>query len=268
MRRNGVVFVTKSSVLIALLALLVASCQVWADDLEDFNEIDKLYRNGSFEEALGGANRFIKRYPQSPLLPNVLYTAARLSRDVATALDLFSQVVVKFPGSSVVDNALFMIAQYHYASGNYDKAQVRFQFIVENYRTSDISDAALWWLSRSHKVQGDTVMARIWEGKLAQKHPASDYVRLVGPGAPVSVPAVGHRFTVQVGSFESKDAAAALSSSLTKKGYNSYVTMGESSGKVLYRVRVGSFLSREEAGRMVKTLKDLEGLSAWITSKD
>jgi len=268
MRGDGVLLMMRFTALIAFLILAIVTCQSWADDLKDFNEIDKLYRDGSFEDALAGANRFIKQYPQSPLLPNVLYTAARLSRDVATALDLFSQVIVKFPGSSVVDNALFMIAQYHYASGSYDKAQVRFQFIVENYKTSDISDAAHWWLSRSHRVLGDTVMARIWGAKLVQKYPGSDYARLLGPNIPENIPASGHRFTVQVGSFESKDAATALSGSLTKKGYSVYVTMGESSGKILYRVSVGSLLSREEAGGMVKTLKEVEGHSAWITSKD
>jgi outer membrane protein assembly factor BamD (BamD/ComL family) len=252
----------------ALLLVAAMSCQVLSDDLEDFNQIDRLYRDGKFEEALGSASRFLKQYPQSPLLPNVLYKAGRLSRDVAAALDLFSQVVVKYPGSSVVDNALFMIAQYHYASGSYGKAQARFQFIVENYKTSDISDAGHWWLSRSYGALGDTVMARVWENKLVQKYPNSEYTRIAGSKVPESISNVAYRFTVQVGSFESRDAATALSSSLANKGYGAYVTMSESSGKVLYKVRVGSFLSREEASGMVKTLKEVEGLSSWITPKE
>jgi hypothetical protein len=255
-------------VVAGLVLILLGCSQAVAGDIEDFGQVDKLYRGGEFAEALVAANRFIKKHPQSPLLPNAMYTAGRLTGDVASALDLFSQVIVKYPGSSVVDNALFMIAQYHYAAGSFDRASVRFLFIVENYKTSDISDAAHWWLSRAYYALGDTALARVWKGKLAQKHPGSEYTKSAGTLAPEAAPTETHRFTVQVGSFRKKDAATSLGNSLTKKGYSAYITMGESSGNVLYRVRVGSFLTRAEAGEMVKTLKEVEGLSAWVTSRN
>jgi len=247
--------------------LLQASFQVAADDIEDFNTADKLYKQGNFGEALDVANRFISKHPKSPLLPNALYIAGRLSGDIAVALDNFSRIIVKHPQSSVVDNALFMIAQYHYASGSYDKAAVRFRFIAENYKKSDVADAAHWWLHQSYNVAGDSSSAQIWATRLVERFPASKYARLVSIDVKEAKPAKVSRFTIQVGSFLKEDTAEAFRQSLAKKGYEAYVARNEVSGKVLFRVRIGAFPTREKASRYSKTLKDVEGIDGWITTR-
>ncbi len=252
---------------VSLASLLLLTCLAGAGDIEDYNKFDRLHKEGDFTGALESAQRFIAKYPQSPLVPNALYIAGRLSRDVPVALDNFSKIMVKYPGSSVVDNALFMIGQYHYASESYDEALLRFRFLAENYKTSDIMDAAYWWLSRSYRAVGDTVMAAVWERKLTQKFPTSEYSKLVGRAGGEAASGGAQMFTVQVGSFASEDAAAALKESLAKKGYDVRVTISGSSGKPLYRVRLGSFLTREAAAGEVERLRKVEGLNGWVTSQ-
>lgn len=251
---------------ILLSTLLLSASKATADDITDFKKVDTLYRQARFEEALEAADHFIIRHPDSPLVPNALYIAGRLASSVAKALDNFSRIIVKYPGSSLVDNSLFMVAQYHYASEGYEEAAARFLLITEKYKTSDISDAAYWWLSRSYYALGDSVMARIWEERLAQKYPGSDYAKLPGPGVPDVAPAVARRYAIQVGSFSNEETASILRESLSKKGYDAYTTRSEASGEVLYRVRLGSFESREEAAILLKDLKEIEGLNGWITS--
>ncbi|MFQ5905916.1 MAG: SPOR domain-containing protein [bacterium] len=256
----------KALACIFVLLLCQASPQAVADDIEDFNMADKLYKKGRFDEALDAANRFISKHPKSPLLPDALYIAGRLSADVAVALDDFSRIILNHPQSSVVDNALFMIAQYHYASHSYDKAAIRFRFIAEKYKKSDVSDAAHWWLCQSYSAAGDSSSARIWARKLLERFPTSKYAKLLSPKVQVVEPAVAPGFTIQVGSFLKKETAVALKQSLVRKGYDAYVTRNEISGKVLFRVRVGAFSTREEASKHSKTLKDVEGLNGWITA--
>jgi TolA-binding protein len=267
MRRDGVLRRIGFRSFVSLASFLLLICSARAGDIEDYNKFDKLYREGEFSAALESAQRFIAKYPQSPLMPNALYLAGRLSRDVPTALDNFSKIIVKYPESSVVDNALFMIGQYHYASERFDEALLRFRFLVENYKTSDIMDAAYWWLSRSYRAAGDTVMAAVWERKLTQKYPSSEYSKLLAQGAGATASDGPQMFTVQVGSFTNEDAASALKESLARKGYDVYVTVSESSGKSLYRVRLGSFLTREAAAAELETLREVEGLNGWVTSQ-
>lgn len=250
--------------ILIMLSMLVGTSAV-ADDVEDFRRAHELYVGGKFEEALVATNKFISEYPESQLMPDALYLAGRLSGELAVALDNFSRIIVKYPRSNVTDNALFMIAQYHYATGSYDKAIVRFKFIVENYEKSDVSDAALWWASRSYIAKGDDSSADLWTEKLVSRYPASKYAKLATHRQPDIKPPEPHRFTIQVGSFLKEETAAALRESLGKRGYDAFVARNEIGGKVLFRVRVGRFSSREEALEHAEALKKVEGINGWVT---
>jgi cell division septation protein DedD len=67
------------------------------------------------------------------------------------------------------------------------------------------------------------------------------------------------RFTVQVASFASEDAARQMSSKLNASGYPAFVRTAQIPGKGrTYRVRVGAFATREEAQRYGDKLKAQE----------
>lgn len=257
----------KKTVTIFVMFLLLASMAA-AGDIEDFKRAQKLHMDGKFKEALNAANKFISEYPESSLIPDALYLAGRLSGEVRVALDKFSRIIVKYPRSSVADNAVFMIAQYHYAAGSYDKAVTRFKFITNNYEKSDVGDAAHWWVIRAYNAMGNTSSARLWIEKLLLTHPASKYAKLVGSRRPDVKPPEPRHFTIQVGSFLKETTAAALKKALVKRGYDSFVTRNEIAGKVLFRVRVGRFSTREKAVEHAEALKKGEGINGWVTSTD
>lgn len=251
---------------ILIILTLLASIRAAADDIEDFKRAQELYMEGKFGEALDAVDLFISEYPESSLLPNALYLAGRLSSELAVALDNFSRIIVKYPRSSVADNALFMIAQYHYAAGSYDKAIIRFKFIADNYKKSDVGDAVHWWVIRAYNALGDLSLARVWAEKLLLRYPTSKYAKLVGARQPDIKPPEPHHFTIQIGSFLKKETATVLKESLVKRGHDAFVTRNEIAGKVLFRVRVGRFSSREEAAEYAEALKKGEGFNGWVTS--
>jgi len=73
----------------------------------------------------------------------------------------------------------------------------------------------------------------------------------------------GNKFTIQVASLKDSGTADQLVSRLKKGGYPAYRSLGKVPGKgIWYRVRVGYFNSRTEAGPTIKQLKKekIEGI--------
>ena len=84
------------------------------------------------------------------------------------------------------------------------------------------------------------------------------------PIAPASKPAnkdskpalANPSWAIQVGSFSTRRRALAVRNRLRKLKYHAYVDkLAMSSGKPLYRVRIGPFASKTEAGRLLKKLR-------------
>jgi cell division septation protein DedD len=85
--------------------------------------------------------------------------------------------------------------------------------------------------------------------------------------APVAAPPAGS-VAVQVGAFESSEAAERLASSLRSKGFPVYVSPGTKSGSARWRVRVGPLATRSEAEAAATRLKKSEKLPTWILNED
>jgi cell division protein FtsN len=87
------------------------------------------------------------------------------------------------------------------------------------------------------------------------------------PAKVTEVPAPS-ALTLQVGAFKSRGPAESLQRSLSAAGFDAYVAEigGEGEG-ARYRVRVGSFRSREEAARMAERLRAERSLTAFVTAK-
>jgi len=76
------------------------------------------------------------------------------------------------------------------------------------------------------------------------------------------------KVAVQVGAFESSEAAERLAESLTGKGYPVYVSPGTKAGNARWRVRVGPLATREEAEATAARLKKSQKLPTWILNED
>lgn len=75
------------------------------------------------------------------------------------------------------------------------------------------------------------------------------------------------RYTIQVASFAEKEGADELAQKLKKKGYPSYVTVGDVPQKGRwYRVRIGHYPDRTEAQRAADRIQKAEKLNFFISS--
>jgi DedD protein len=75
-------------------------------------------------------------------------------------------------------------------------------------------------------------------------------------------------FTIQVGAYKAREPAEALRARLAAAGHEAYVAEIDATGTVRYRVRVGSFATREGAQRAADKLVASErSLSAFVTAR-
>lgn len=87
------------------------------------------------------------------------------------------------------------------------------------------------------------------------------------PEASLPAPSPG-AFTIQVGAYKAREPAEALRARLAALGHDAYVAEIDASGSVRYRVRVGSFATREAAQLAAdKIVAGERKLSAFVTAR-
>ena len=73
-------------------------------------------------------------------------------------------------------------------------------------------------------------------------------------------------WVVQVGAFGEKEKAVAMQNKLIEAGYDALVEVGENKGKDYFRVKVGPFISQDEATKIKQSLHDKQKLNtAFVT---
>jgi len=86
--------------------------------------------------------------------------------------------------------------------------------------------------------------------------------------APSAAKEPGKVWRAQVNAFPDERSAKQIVDRLKNKGYNAYVMEVQNKGKTWYRVSVGKYGSRDEADRMVETLRSKENYpKAFAASK-
>lgn len=84
------------------------------------------------------------------------------------------------------------------------------------------------------------------------------------PAKPVRKEAGDRPWTVQVYASRQESDASQVAGKLKARGYDAYVVSAEVQGKAWHRVRVGRFETRDEARRLLETLKARENLAKAI----
>ncbi|MFH1645305.1 MAG: SPOR domain-containing protein [Candidatus Omnitrophota bacterium] len=193
-------------------------------------------------------------------------------------------------GSSMaLDRSCYLMGLSYLKLGKADTARDKFKTVLENCPTSDIRDSALLGLSDSYYVEGDFRLAECYYQGLIDDFPysstiASAYLRLGNaqlklgkskqaqksfdnilkffPLSPEYEDARKHLskkieyFSVQLGAFSKRVNADALLSTVRAKGYNVFMEEGNDKGESIYRVKVGKFLSKEDAEAEAGKLKN------------
>jgi len=160
------------------------------------------YSSGQYDDAIASANRYIGLYPDLPDTAYAMYLAAMsmynqipdISRDQAEAqkaLDMFTQLVTKFPKSEYVDDAKFKIqvardqlagkemsiGRYYLTRHNDPAAINRFHEVLAKYQTTRHTEEALYRLTEAYLGLGISTEAETAAAVLGHNFPDSDWYR-------------------------------------------------------------------------------------------
>jgi len=160
------------------------------------------YQNGSYDDAIGTAQRYIGRYQEAPDLDYVYYLEAMsyynqipdVSRDqdrAQKASVVFAQIVGKFPKSEYADDARYKlqvtrdqlagkemsIGRYYLNQHNYTAAINRFRDVLANYQTTRHAEEALLRLEEAYLALGIVNEAQTAAAVLGHNFPDSPWYK-------------------------------------------------------------------------------------------
>ncbi len=160
------------------------------------------YQGGSYDDAIQSAGRYYTLYPDSPDAPYALYMEAMsyynqipdISRDQnqsEKALDLFNQIVTKYPQSEYASDARFKIqvtrdqiagkemsvGRFYLQRHNYVAAINRFRNVIGKYQTTRHTEEALARLTEAYLALGITNEAQTAAAVLGHNYPDSQWYK-------------------------------------------------------------------------------------------
>jgi cell division septation protein DedD len=94
---------------------------------------------------------------------------------------------------------------------------------------------------------------------------AATAASVAAPASTPPAPAEDGGFTVQVTALKNKPEADAIAQRLQTRGYKAYVVAPSAGGQVIYKVRVGVNMQRQEADKVMRRLQNDEKFKPWIT---
>lgn len=156
------------------------------------------FQNGSYDDAIASAQRYIGLYPTSPDVAYAYYLAGMsnynqipdISRDQARAAKAaanFTQIVEKFPKSEYAEDARtklqvtrdqlagkeMLVGRYYLEQHNYPAAINRFREVLGKYQTTRHAEEALMRLTEAYLALGITNEAQTAAAVLGHNFPDS-----------------------------------------------------------------------------------------------
>ncbi len=163
------------------------------------------------------------------------------------AADIFEIIGSEFKKSPLREDAALALGDTFFLSGDYDKAEKRYQDLLNNNRAVRSKPAVYYRLSRCAAKLGNPETEKNYLLKLKQEFPLNCESGFEGDKRAITAIDSNGGYTVQVGYFSNNTNAANLLRELTKKGYPAYIEENDASGKLVYRVKVGKSAKRQEA---------------------
>jgi outer membrane protein assembly factor BamD len=160
------------------------------------------YQNGSYDDAIASAKRYIGLFSSSPDLAYAYYLEAmsyynqipEISRDQnrsAKAAELFTQIIEKFPKSEYADDARYklqvardqlagkemLVGRYYLNQHNYAAAINRFREVLFKYQTTRHAEEALLRLMEAYLALGIPNEAQTAAAVLGHNFPESAWYK-------------------------------------------------------------------------------------------
>ena len=222
-----------------------------------------LIDEGKTEGVLETLPELLSKYPNNP---GVLYIKALMTEDGINSIDMYNEIIKKYPGTKYAPYAAMKIGEYFYARGLYTQASKLLKNIPIKYpRFADIQRATNLMMNSFNAI-GEADSARYYGLIIKSMFPKIDigvdnFNEKNKPLAQVFNFNKKRRidlgpYVIQMGAFSTKENAKRLKLQITQLGHDVSISNVESNGRTLYAVRVNRFKTKNRAeiiGRDIKS---------------
>ena len=199
---------------------------------------------------------------------------AQLGRgDAAGALQFLLSAEGDLKGTPQEESYYYATAQAAIRSGRPNAALPPLRTLLERHPNGDYAPQALYAMGTALEMAGRQTDAASVFRQVAQRFPRSYEAarvrdRGIRPGAEApSLLPLGGGFAVQVGAFTRRDLAEALARELKSGGAGDVSVRQGSEEPPVFRVRAGSFATRDEARALGERLRRERGLSYQVVPR-
>jgi tetratricopeptide (TPR) repeat protein len=168
------------------------------------------------------------------------------------ARENFHNLMTNCPRGKWFDYAYLGIADSYFLAKEFDKAIVIYQNFLSKNTRSPLRAHCYYQLSECYRRLGNWVKAKDFLSR-TQNYPFSFESRM---GRDI-INKEQFFYSVQIGAFRNRDNAYNLNRQLKKKGFDSFILEGIKSGALIYKVRVGRFLTKQEASGVMTKLRQI-----------
>tara|TARA_Y100001970_G_scaffold179863_1_gene218989 strand:+ start:1513 stop:2301 length:789 start_codon:yes stop_codon:yes gene_type:complete len=227
-----------------------------------------LIDEGKTEGVIETLPELISKYPDNP---GVIYIEALMTQDGKNSIEIYNDILKKYPNSKYAPYAAMKIGEYFYARGLYTQASKLLKNIPINYpRFADVQRATNLMINSFNAI-GEADSARYYGIVIKSMFPKIDIGidNLDDKNKPLAqvfnfnkkIHAEIGSYVVQVGAFSAKENAERLKLQVSQLGYKVSINNVESNGKVLYAVRVNRFKTKNRAEKIGKDIKSKIGVN-------
>ena len=206
----------------------------------------------------------ISKYPNDP---GVLYLQAILTSNGMKSLELYSNIIEKYPKSNLAGPASVKIGSI-YAQGSYSQAGMQLRLIPRKYPRIENMQSIIDMVVSSFLAIGEGDSVKYYMGIYRGMFPNLDFEKfgIDSPSIPSKKIITGkvnkepRPYVVQIGAFGSIQNANRLKLQVTQIGYEVEIVPVQTNGSGLNAVRVVRYRSKSSAERVGSTIKKKLGL--------
>jgi len=229
----------KTIIEIIILSCLIAPAFINAQDVNIVQYLKQIEK-GEVQEVKDRLIELKKSFPQSP---SVMFLDGVLTENGQEAIEIYNNILEKYPQSTYADAALYRIYTYYYALGLYDSADKNLVRLKKDYPESPyIKMAALnLVIDDENETQPNN------ETTVNTKTDDANY-----------------KFTVQAGAFTNAVNAASLKKEFDDAGMSAFIREKNVGGTIFNVVYVGRFINGDEAENYLQIINSRFKLSGRV----
>jgi tetratricopeptide (TPR) repeat protein len=227
--------------------------------LQSIAIVKELYHEGRFAEARAKLNEIT---PSQTNSVDLLLYKGLLETDAGKAITYLKKLISDYPETEYQHEARFAIAQHQFLQESYKDATSSLRPIIEAGKESGYHSLSCLWMARCYEARYDTMNAIAWYERIDAQSDSISYS--IAIDALKTLKRAKSIYSIQIGSFQSKESAHELAALYAEKGYETWLATTHKEGVKYYKVLIGEFDSREMAEGFLELFTEKESVTHWI----